>query len=377
MQNKLAKYTPLYSTNDKIFCVILMLYLLCYKKNFTRLFIISIYVCGLLDQSYHLSITIFYYHFTIVFNTTKSKEIVEKIWNVKVKEGRLGYEMIGGNPQREFSLKLDRLPEEVPTEVMEAYLGKYVKNPKMEITVRDLSEHGLGKVEIGEATVTHKGLRRAIPRMVWVGPGVRACVTSMTKKPWDSYKVLCSLCKGEGHKAWDCPKQTNCFRCKAATHTSADCPYCETCRKYLSEGCTANQNSTKETDEDKNVNTQDANGKPEKADQQERPPRQKEQPKQPKPAPKVTTKKAKNKKAKSKAKPAAAEGQITAATTGSENEDESEIECMDEVEFMDEEDRSSMWRWGRIESMLTQTPTLQQHPRKKNRTVRESPNTPY
>ena len=75
----------------------------------------------------------------------------------------------------------------------------------------------------------------------------------------------------------------------------------------------------------KKTKTQDANDKPEKADQQERPPRQKEQPKQPNPAPKVTKKKAKNKKPKPKAKPAAA-GQITAATTGSENEDKSEIE---------------------------------------------------
>ena len=149
-------------------------------------------------------------------------------------------------------------------------------------------------------TVTHKGLRRAVPRMVWVGPGVRARVTSMTEKPWDSYKVLCTFCKGEGHKAWDCPKQTNCF---AVRQQHISLQYCETCRKYrhLSEGCTTNQNSTKETDKDKNENTQDANGKPEKADQQERPPRQKEQPKQPKPSPKVTKKKAKNKKAKSKA----------------------------------------------------------------------------
>ena len=49
---------------------------------------------------------------------------------------------------------------------------------------------------------------------------------------------------------------------------SADCLYCKTCRKYghLSAGCTTNQNSTKETDEDKNGNTQDVNGKPEQAD---------------------------------------------------------------------------------------------------------------
>ena len=274
-------------------------------------------------------------HFTISFNTTKAKEIIEKIWNAQVKEGRLGYEMIGEKPQREFTLKLDSLPEEVPAEAMEAYLSKYVKKPKMEITVMDLSEHGLGKVEIGEATVTHKGIRRVIPRMVWVGPGVRARVTSMHEKPWDSYKVLCSLCKGEGHKAWDCPKQTNCFRCKVATHKFEDCPYRQTCRKYghLSEGCTANRNNTKETDKGKIENTQDANGKSKQAERQERPPKQKEQPKQPKPALKETTKNVNKKKAKSKAKPAAVEEQITAATTGSENEDESEIEFMDEEEF--------------------------------------------
>ena len=102
------------------------------------------------------------------------------------------------------------------------------------------------------------------------------------------------------------------------------------------------------------------------------PPRQKEQPK---PAPKVTKRKAKNKKAKSKAKLAAAEGQITAATTGSENEDESEIEYMDKVEFMDEEEFHEAM--GTKRSIRTRTPTLQQHPRKKNRMVRESPNTPY
>ena len=56
----------------------------------------------------------------ITFKTTKSKEIIEKIWNAKVKEGRLGYEMIDENLQQESALKLDRLPEEVPTAAMEA-----------------------------------------------------------------------------------------------------------------------------------------------------------------------------------------------------------------------------------------------------------------
>ena len=70
-------------------------------------------------------------HFTITFNTTKSKEIIEKIWNVKVKEGRLGYEMIGENPQREFELKLDRLPEEVPTEAMDKMYFVLVPHDRM------------------------------------------------------------------------------------------------------------------------------------------------------------------------------------------------------------------------------------------------------
>ena len=84
--------------------------------------------------------------------------------------------------------------------------------------------------------------------MIWVGPGVRARVTSMTAKPWNKYRVMCSLCKKEGHKAWDCPQQTECFRCKAPTHASADCPHCCICRKYgnLTEDCKAGQISTED-----------------------------------------------------------------------------------------------------------------------------------
>ena len=77
------------------------------------------------------------------------------------------------------------------------------------------------KIEIGEGTV-----------MVWVGPGVKTCAVTMTEKPWDNYKALFSLCKDEGHKAWDCPKQKSCYRCKGTTHVAAECSYCTTCRKY-------------------------------------------------------------------------------------------------------------------------------------------------
>ena len=85
---------------------------------------------------------------------------------------------------------------------MEAYLSKYLINPKMTITLRDLTEYGMGMIEIGEATVSHKGIRRPIPRRIWVGPGVSARVKSNSQIPWDQYKILCYLCKEEGHKAW-------------------------------------------------------------------------------------------------------------------------------------------------------------------------------
>ena len=68
--------------------------------------------------------------------------------------------------------------------------------------------------------------------MVWVGPGVKTCSVTMTEKPWDNHKVLFSLCKDEGHKAWDCAKQTSCYRCKGTTHVAGECSHCTTCRKY-------------------------------------------------------------------------------------------------------------------------------------------------
>ena len=41
---------------------------------------------------------------------------------------------------------------------MEAYLSKYMIRPQLEIAVRDFTEYGLGKIELGEGTVTHEGL---------------------------------------------------------------------------------------------------------------------------------------------------------------------------------------------------------------------------
>ena len=98
----------------------------------------------------------------------------------------------------------------------------------------------------------HSNKKIFIPRMVLVGPGVRVRVTSMTEKPWDQYKE-------EGHKAWDCPKQTNCFHCKANTHASANCPYCLTCRKYghPSKVCNISLNSKEDTSKERSNNQED------------------------------------------------------------------------------------------------------------------------
>ena len=287
----------------------------------------------------------------VTFKSTQAKDIVEKIWNQKVLEGKLKYKLMEEDTDSEYIMKLDRLPEEVPTKAMEAYLTKYVINPKMEITVQDLSEYGLGTIEIGEATVTHEGLRRLIPRYVWVGPGVTARVTSLAKKPWDSYKVICSLCKGEGHKAWLCPKQTSCSRCKATTHKTVDCQQCRKCKKYGHAGeCTAEEKSDNETRKENTDNAQEVIGEKEQVNQQEshqvsqqdRPPKQTESPKQPTQAPKPKKSTTKGKKAKPKKKNTeeqminylSASNTVGVVVTGTDVEDDdSEIEFMDNDEF--------------------------------------------
>ena len=200
-------------------------------------------------------------HFNITLNTTKHKEKIEKLYK-KDKEGKLKYVLKEENRDKKHVLKLDSLPEEVPTKVMEAYLSKYLIQPQLEITIKDFTEYGLGKTEVREGTVTHEGLRRILPRKIWVGPGVSAQVATMIEQPWDQCKVLRSLCKEEGHKAWDCPKQTNCFRCKAKTHASAHCPYCLTCRKYghPSGACNIGLNSKEDTSKEEVMTEPDRTG---------------------------------------------------------------------------------------------------------------------
>ena len=67
-------------------------------------------------------------------------------------------------------MTLDQLPEEVPTK--EAYLSKQMIEPKLEITMLDLSECGLGEVETNKTTVQHRGIRRSIPSNDMCGPWI-------------------------------------------------------------------------------------------------------------------------------------------------------------------------------------------------------------
>ena len=66
---------------------------------------------------------------------TQTKDI-ERLSALKVTEGHLSYWIIEENPNKEYNIKLDNLPEEVPTRAMEAYLSKYVINRNIRITSR-------------------------------------------------------------------------------------------------------------------------------------------------------------------------------------------------------------------------------------------------
>ena len=181
--------------------------------------------------------------FSITFKDNESKTKIEKLWQTKVDEGKLSFRILTQDPIRKHKLTLDNLPEEVPTKTIQCYLKKYLIDP--EVTIKTISDEEWGTIEIGEAEVSHKGLRRPLTRKVWVGPGVKANVKHTSQIPWDVYKHFCSLCKGEGHKAWECEKQKCCYKCKMTTHASLDCPYCNTCEKYgheTSKCCLASNN---------------------------------------------------------------------------------------------------------------------------------------
>ena len=57
-------------------------------------------------------------HFAVTFKNTKTKENIERPWVSKVAEGHLSYWIKGENLNKEYTIKLDNLPEEVPTRAM-------------------------------------------------------------------------------------------------------------------------------------------------------------------------------------------------------------------------------------------------------------------
>ena len=202
----------------------------------------------------------------------------------------------------------------------------------MTIKVLDLTEVGMGMIEIDEAMVSHKGIRRPIPRRIWVGPGVSARVKSNSQIPWQQYKILCSLCKEEGHKAWDCTEQTQCYRCKATGHASAECPYCHKCRKYGHESskCHTGLNNHTDTNTEKGTN-------------------QKDTPETNKTCVKTTNEHLQEKKYQTKqsTKPAAMEektNNTTPATAGATQKDTvNPVDSSNSEESMDEGDNESSW----------------------------------
>ena len=116
--------------------------------------------------------------FSITFRAIKSKEIVEMQWENKKNQGKLCYKIVQDNPTKIHELRLGNLPEEVPTWVIQSYLSKYLISPKVKLETFEFDDGYT--IEIGEATVTYKGLRRPIPRKPWVGPGVAATVIIKT-----------------------------------------------------------------------------------------------------------------------------------------------------------------------------------------------------
>ena len=147
---------------------------------------------------------------------TNPKPILRN-FKTKVDEGKLSFRILTQDPIRKHKLTLDNLSEELPTKTIQCDLKKYLIDP--EVTIKTTGDEEWGTTEIGEADVTHKGLRRPPTRKVWVGPGVKANVKHTSQIPWGLYKHFCSPCKGEGHKAWECEKQKCCYKCKMTTHT--------------------------------------------------------------------------------------------------------------------------------------------------------------
>ena len=91
---------------------------------------------------------------------------------------------------------------------------------------------GWGPTQTGEADVEHDGLKKILPRKVWVGPGVSAMVTKTSQIPWDNQSMSCTRCQMEGHLVWECTNPPKCNKCKTSGHVARECPKCEICSRW-------------------------------------------------------------------------------------------------------------------------------------------------
>ena len=72
--------------------------------------------------------------FSVTFKNLKAKEEISNQQESKVRGMCLSYRLTMEDVQMDHIMKLDQLPDEVPTKAMEAYHSKYSMQPKMTIT---------------------------------------------------------------------------------------------------------------------------------------------------------------------------------------------------------------------------------------------------
>ena len=150
---------------------------------------------------------------------------MEKEWQNKVLKGELTFQLLPQNQPGTQKLTLGNQLKECKASIIQAYLEKYVIDPQVTI-IMDVGKWAA--VKTGEAEVTHNGLKRILPRRVWVGPGVSAEVTRTSQIPWDMHNMRCGKCRMDGYMTWQCKNQVGCIKCRAKGYLAADCPYCET-----------------------------------------------------------------------------------------------------------------------------------------------------
>ena len=171
-------------------------------------------------------------HFSITAKDEERRVALEESWEEKLTEGTLSFRILPQDKPRDSKQKLSLagLPEEVKTTTIRAYLAKYVIDPK--VTLVTMQGDGWGPIQTGEAEVEHDGLKRILPRRIWVGPGVSAMITKTSQIPWDNQSLTCNKCQMEGHLVWECTNPPKCHKCKTSGHVARDCPKCDICSRF-------------------------------------------------------------------------------------------------------------------------------------------------